>query len=794
MIRNYLTVALRNILRNFNYTIINVSGLALGITCSLILFRLLTFLTSFDDYHSHGDRIYRVVKSSINYNGREEYGAGVPVPLPEALRSDMTGIEAVLFISSHGGGGGLITIEENGDKRIFEEEEGFTYTDSLYFKFFDRELISGSPALSEPYEAVISQKLARKYFGDAMPVGKMIRLDNTTDIRISGVMEDYPDNTNFPFDLLISYATVKNSIDQGWGYVYSNDECYVMLEPGTKPEDINRQFGDFVKKYEDKEGKDVLRRWLQPLHEIHHDTRFSNFSYKTIGRESLWAIALVALFLIVTACINFINLTTAVAVKRSKEVGIRKVLGSQRTQLIFQHLGETGLITFLALLVSVGLAELGLRSLNIYMDLNLHIHLYDQRIILFLGTIWLAVTITSGLYPAFLMSGFSPIYALKNKISNRSSGGFQLRRSLVVFQFVISQFLIVGTIILLSQMKYFNAKDLGFRKEAILTIPIPESANMNKKTTVKTEIGRLTGVDRVSLCSKPPSSGSTSTSSFKLGGAAEDNDAQLKMADEDYVDLFELTLVAGKVPTDQDTATGYIVNEKLVSMVWLDKPEDILGKNIVIGEKSLPVVGVVKDFHTVSLKREISPVILYCDLSAYQTLSVRLRPGEFISTIKQIERVWSAQYPDYLFSYEFLDQEIAEFYDDTKKMSVLLIIFAGIAILIGCLGLYGLISFMANAKEKEIGVRKVLGATATHIMGIFSKEFVVLIFVAFVIASPLAGYVMDKWLQNFAYRIPLHWLMFVAGILTSIIIAFIAVGYKSLRAARTNPVDVLRME
>ena len=795
MIRNYITVAVRNIWKNLNYTIINVSGLALGITCSLVLFLMITFLTSFDDYHIHANRIYRVVTSSTNNNGIENFGAGVPVPLPEALESEITGMENILFISSHGEGGGLITIEENGQRKIFEEEEGFTYTDSLFFKFFSRDIISGSNALSAPNEGILSHKFAKKYFTDAMPIGKIIRLNNATDIKIIGVMEDYPGNTNFPFDLLISYATKKSEMDKlGWGYVYSNDECYVMLPRGGKPEDVHRQFPEFIKKYEDKQSLNAITHWLQPLREINRDPRFSNFRYRTVAKETLWAMSLVALFLVITASINFINLTTAVAVKRSREVGIRKVLGSQRTQLVFQHLFETGMTTFLALFISLFIAELGLMQLNRFIDLDLHIDLTDPNIIFFSITIWLIVTLSSGLYPAFLMSGFSPILALKNTLSNRSVGGFQLRRSLVVFQFIISQFLIVGTIILLSQMKYFSTKDLGFQKEAILNIPVPEPANQSKKTTIKSEVEKLAGVERASLCNRPPSSNSISTSSFRLEGVGVDNDAQLKMVDENYLDLFDLTLVAGKTLDDRDTATACLVNETLVRTLAFEKPEDILGRNISVSGKKLPIAGVVKDFHTASLEKGINPVILFSHPSSYYTLSIRLKPGEFNNTVKKIERLWVAQYPDYVFSYEFMDQHIDEFYEDTKRMSVLLIVFSIIAIVIGCLGLYGLISFMANSKEKEIGIRKVLGATSAQIIRIFSKEFIGLIMLAFVIASPLAGYLMDKWLQNFAYRIQLDWLMFTGGILITLIISSVTIGYRCLMAARTNPVDVLKSE
>lgn len=795
MIRNYLVIALRNIWRNMSYTVISVSGLTLGITCSLILYLMITFLTSYDTYHANADRIYRVVASAIDNNGVQKYGAGVPAPLPEALRNEITGIRYVLFLSSHGRGGGLIAIEENGDRSVFEEEDGFTYTDSLFFDFFDRRILAGKGSLSEPNEAVISQKLAKKYFAGQDPLGKIIRLDNTIEIRIAGVMDDYPDNTDIPFDLLISYATIKSSMDKlEWGSVYSNDECFVMLEPGVTPDQINSQFPAFIKRYEDKEERNEEKRWLQPLSEMHFDTRFSNFSHKTIDRESLWAMGVVALFLVVTACINFINLTTAVAVKRSREVGIRKVLGSQRTQLVFQHLCETAVISFLAMVASLGLAELGLMQLNAFLGLHLHIALSDQGLLAFLLVIWMTVAILSGSYPAFLMSGLSPIKALKNAVSNKSSGGFLLRRTLVVFQFVISQFLIVGTIIVIAQMDYFNSKDLGFRKEAVLTVPIPETAEISRKQAVKSALSRLPGVERVSLCSRPPSSGSTSTSSFRLDGFEHNFDAQLKMVDDDYLGLFDLTLKTGRLPAISDTATGWIVNEKLVQTASLENDEDILGMNITLWGKSLPVTGVVNDFHTVSLHEGIKPVIIFNDLDAYQTVAVRLKPGEFNSTIREIERVWSAHYPEYLFSYEFVDEEIASFYDSTHKMTVLLIIFSSVAILIGCLGLYGLVSFMANTREKEIGIRKVHGATTAQIIGIFSKEFTLLIILAFAIASPMAGYVMKNWLQNFEYHVPLGWPLFTAGIVTTMVIAFATVGYRSLHAARTNPVDVLRSE
>lgn len=794
MIKNYFIITLRNIQRNLSYSVINVFGLALGITCSLVLFLMITFFTSFDNFHENGDRIYRVVNKS-DHNGRENFGPGVPAPLPDAVRSDFSGIAHVLFIS--GSHNGLFTIEENGSKKIFEEEEGFGYTDSTYFTFFNRHLIEGNykTALAEPNQVIISQKTAKKYFGESHAIGQSIRLNNNTDLKVTGIMEDYPNNTNFPFDILISFATIKKQKEeQGWNSVYSDDQCFVMLEPGVDAESINKQFPPFNTKYQGENANEQMMRWLQPLSEINHDSRFSNYRYSTVSKSSIMAMGVVAIFLLITACINFINLSTAVAVKRSKEVGIRKVLGGQRFQLIGQYLAETALITFIALSVSIGLSELTLIKLNSFLELDLHVNFKDTYTLVFLGGVWLVVSMLSGFYPAMLLSGFSPALALKNKITNRSTGGFALRRSLVIFQFVISQFLIVGTVILLTQMDFLESKDLGFTKDAIISIPIPDNAPINNKKVLKSELSRMSGVERVSLCSALPSSGSVSMTSFRIDGIDDNHIAQIKLADENYVNLFEIDLLLGTNLSDLDTANSCLVNEQLLKAAGIENPEDIVGKNIRIWGQNLPVAGVVKDFHTMSLERQIDPTIIFNLLEYYENIAVRLKAGTFNETIDQIEKAWTAQYPDYLFSYDFLDDQIKEFYESEHKMSVLLVIFSSIAITIGCLGLYGLISFMANEKEKEIGVRKVLGASTFNILFIFSKEFMILIVVAFVIASPLAGYIMSQWLDNFAYKTPLSGTMFIAGIVITLLIAFITVGYRSIKASMTNPVEALRNE
>jgi putative ABC transport system permease protein len=793
MIRNYLIIAIRNISRSLSFTMINIAGLSLAITCSIVLFLFITFFTSFDNYHADGDRIYRIV-TTMDW-GRVDYDhtPGVPAPFPEALKADATGIESVLFIS--GRWRALVSVEDDGERRMFEEEGSIGYTDSTYFNFFTRNIVAGEASLTKPNQAVISRKWAEKYFGEKDPIGKVIRIDNAQDFEIIGVMEDYPPNTSFPFELLMSYETIrKEKIDAGWYNVWSDDQCYIKLLPGVTPASIEAQLADFIKKYINPEEASHMKRWLQPLKDINHDTRVSNYRQRTVGRESIWAMGAIMIFLLITGCINFINLSTAVAVRRSKEVGIRKVLGGQRTQLVFQYLSETAVVTLIAIVLSVGLAELALVKLNAFQKLDLHIDLTSPGFLGFIVTIWLVVSIISGLYPSFLLSGFSPAMALRNKITNRGSGGFALRRGLVVFQFVISQVLVIGTIVLLSQMNYFNNKDLGFSKEAVVLVPLPQRDNVTAKTAVRAAVRDLPGVESVSLCNTPPSSGAVSVTDFRMDGLERtDNVAHVKIVDWAYLDLFDIDLVAGRPFDDIDTANAWIVNETLVKWVGME-PEEILGRNLTMWERTLPVIGVVRDFHTMSLARTIEPTVLMKDPPGYWHLAVKVKPGQFNTTIDEIEKVWATQYPDFLFSYEFLEEEIANFYRDTHRLSVLLILFSCVAIFISCLGLYGLVSYIATRKEKEIGVRKAFGASTAQIAYIFSREFLVLIVIAFVVAAPASGFVMEQWLQNFAYRISLEWFMFAAGIGVTLLVAGAAVGYRSLRAALARPADVLRNE
>jgi len=803
MFKNYLKTAIRNLLREKTSTTINVAGLTLGITCSLVLFLLVRHMSSFDNFHHDRDRIYRVVTESEG-NGEKFYTPGVPTTLPDAFRNDFKEAEEIAFILYDQNV--LIKVpQRNGDNKKFQEENGVAFTQPSFFKIFDRKIFAGHAikGIDDPHEAIIGQSLAKKYFGTDEVLGEIITLD-TNEFKIMAVMEDYPANTDFPFNLILSYSTIENEVEKsGWKSINSNNQCYIKLKEGEPVSAIEKRIPQFVDKYLGKENYSKETFVMQPLSEMHFDDRYNTFSNSSAPREMLVALSVVALFLIVTACINFINLSTAEAVKRSKEVGIRKSLGSSRMQLIGQFLGETTLITIAAMAVSISLAQLCIGYLNSFLEVKLALNFStDQFLWLFIIGVTVIVSLLSGLYPSFVISGYRPVLALKNQISNRSTSGFLLRRGLVVLQFVISQFLIIGTIVLIQQMDYFQKQDLGFRQDAIILLSVPRSgdlsqeANRNKARTLREEMSRIAGVESASLNASPPSSGHVSGTGFIFEGEdeSERKDIQVKQVDGNYIDLFEIKLLAGKNIGDLDTVNGFLVNEALLRMAGYQNPQDIVGKKIRVWRKTFPIVGVVHDFNTMSLHEKIEPTVLMNRADGYNQLSVKISASKYEDVIKTIQSKWERAYPEEIFDYQFLDENIRDFYEGERKMSTLLSVFTTIAIFIGCLGLFGLATFMTNQKTKEVGVRKALGATVESIVFLFTKEYIKLILLGFVVAAPFAWIIMGSWLDKFEYKISMGPAIFVIGFSVTLLIALVTVGYKSFRAATVNPVDSLRYE
>ena len=801
IINNYFKTALRILRREKSNSIINIAGLTLGITGSLLLFMLVENGSSFDSYHKNKDRIFRVVTSEKTSNG-ESFTQGIPPILVSALEDDFESQVEVATFTSYRRNSIIGFSKPDGSFTKVNEPTGVAYAEPSFFEIFDREFLIGNPSsIESPNTALISIDWAKKYFQNEDPIGEVIKYEDEL-YKISGVIEDYPSKTDLPFDLMLSYATIKQQKEASeWGGISDTDNCYFLLKENASVGNMEAQLPGFTDKYYGEKdntgfGKSFI---IQPLNTLHSDMRFGNYNTKMpfIAKMTFIVIGLV---LLVSCCINFINLTTAAAVKRSKEIGIRKILGSSRSQLVFQLLSETFLVTLIATGISLLLGDFLLKFINPYLGLNISLHLSSRLTVwLYLFGVMIIVTILSGLYPAWIISSGKGGKVYSSNIPERKTG-FSVRSSLVVVQFFISQFFIIATLAMYSQFQYMQNIDLGFQKDAIVTLPIPVNEqvdtiqNQSVMRTLKSELQRLSGISMVSLNNAPPSSSGVLGTSFTLPGSDDPISTQIKEVDGDYIDLFELELLAGTGLSDMDTMSGFVVNETLAKAAGYEDYSDLVGEQIDLWGNLLPVKGVVKDFSTTSLSKPMEPVILLNNLSGFHSISLKIEGNAFEQNLAQIQEKWEAAYPEYIFSYSFLDDQVYNLYNGERKTSTTLALFSSIAIFIGCLGLYGLVTFMANNKTKEIGIRKVLGASSESIVMLFSKEFLKLILFGFVLAAPIAWFVMNMVLKEFAYQISLGPILFLAGLGITFIIAFITVGFRSFSAAVANPVDSLRSE
>jgi putative ABC transport system permease protein len=800
MFQNYLKIALRSLMRQKNYTAVNIIGLALGLTCTILLGLHIADDISFDKYHSKADRIYRFTQ----WDRKGQASENTAPAWVDHLTQDIPQIQAGTRFYTHFGEI-LLTV---GTKQVYDKTVKFA--DANVFQIFDFRLVQGNmqTALKEPYSAVISETAAKRYFGTVNAMGKVIRVDNKFDMKITGVMRDIPSQSHLQFEILGSMETVKRefAMPDGFKSLFWNPFLtYVLLKEGTSPEAAQTQLATLKNKL----AKDIpVTLALQALTSIH--------LVDEGAQASVNFLALVLAIILGLACINYTNLATARYTTRAREVGVRKTLGAKRGQLALQFLGESVIMTATALVLSLLVVELLLPSFNSFTSKHLSlVGVGSVNLIAFggvLAALLLVVSFLAGLYPAVMLSNIKPVEALKSKAASRfqrRSGKFSLRSVLVVLQFSLSIAMIIGTLVVQNQLQYIVSKNVGFDREQMVVVKLRGKDDGDQQEVLKSSFRAVSGVKGVAMSSAVLGKSDVLiqmpiVSKYLASG---DNDPNLKWLciDEHFLSQYGISMKEGRNfnASEADRQSGFLINEALAKKLKWENGTAV-GKEIGynVGEKASGwniektgrVLGVVKDFNVGTLRSSIQPLLLHYYPPFMWNISIKLSAGNPAQTLASLEAAWKRAVPNRPFEYTFLDDEFNNAYKREQQLRSVVAVFAGIAIAISCLGLLGLAAFTAEQRTKEIGIRKVLGASVASIIGLLSMDFLKLVAIAIVLATPLAYWLSGKWLQDFAYRIELGIGVFALAGASAVVIAFLAVAAQAWRSARANPVQSLKSE
>lgn len=790
MFKSYLITAYRNSLKNKLYAGINVLGLAIGITCCLFIILYVRHERSYDQFHEKKNRIFKVYRTT----DRDGYGEIGPTSAPyaEGLRNDFPEeVEATVRVMPRSG---LMTH----DDRAFTGDD-ISFVGRDFLQVFSFPLTQGNPAtaLREPGSVVLTAEMARKYFGDEDPIGQELEYESEYPLIVTGVLAPVPENSHLKFDFLASVHLFEKEewFTQWWN---NNMLTYVLLREGGQKATLEDRFPAFMDKYlgaDFEQYKIEVGLTLQPMTEVYFASNVQYDAWTQHGNASMTYIFLaVAGFILLIACINFMNLATARAARRATEVGVRKTLGANRRNLIYQFFGESFLTTFMAMLLTIVLMTGLLPLFNQFTEVSLSLPLDDLSFpLLLLGVV---VGLLAGSYPALVLSAFVPVKALKGGSRSGAKGEY-LRKGLVVFQFVVSIVLIVAVLVVNQQMDYVQDKRLGFDKERVMLVTIDNDEIYGQQDTFMDRLRQNARIAQVSAMSGEPG-GFHDMYKFKAEGHEEQIMMNTVFTDADYVPTLGLTIVAGRNFSPQrstDTLEAIIINETAArALDW--SPEEALGKEIInpfADSLSRWVIGVVEDYHFASLHNEIAPLAVMMG-SDRRMIAIKTTVGSVAPVIDLVKEAWSGVVSRYPFAFTFLDESYDQLYRAEQRQGQIFTFFASIAIFIACLGLFGLVTFVAEQRTKEIGVRKVLGASVLQLMQLLTKDFAVLVAIALLIASPLAYYAMKQWLADFAYRVPIQPLVFVIAGASALLITLLTVSWQSARAALANPVDALRSE
>ena len=814
MIKNYFKVALRSIFRNKLTAFINIAGLALAMACSLLIVLFIRDEWSYDRYHSKSDRIYRVTRNFLSPDGSVNLHLGhVAPPFGPLLKNDFPDFEEVVRTLQNRV---LVSYQENSEeKKLFNENNAF-FCEPELFKVFDIPVLEGNPerGLADPFHMMMSEKTARKYFGNERAVGKSLRVGNQFDVIVSGVFKDFPAQSHWHPEILFSFSTLNDTtiygrrgLESNWGN--NSFSTYILVKNPFDLKKTESQFPAFLDRHmgPSMTGTDSnapkpstwTTIFLQKVTDIHLHSQLDSEIESNGNINNVYMMGVIGLFIILIACFNFINLSTARATKRSKEVGLRKVAGAFRTQLITQYLSESVLIAFFALILSMGLAVLALGWLNTFTGKTLALNfLQDETLVFLLILCALLIGIVAGIYPAFVISSFKPAAILKGQ-QGTSKGKAGLRKVLVVSQFAISIILIIATMITFQQLRYMNNRELGYNKDQIVTLQFFGELNATYDAFYN-ELLNQSSIRNASRSSRTPTGrllDSQGSAQVQKGDSLANTDVVLKniRIDHEFFDTYQIPLVAGRnfsKDIKSDDSLAFILNESAVAMMGMT-PQEILTRDFQYGNVKGRVVGVVRDFHFESLHEPIVPLVFHPS-RFYGNISIQVAGNKMQDALSHIEKVWKEFLPHRPFEYNFLSQQYENLYVAEKKQGQLFITFSGLAIFIASLGLFGLATFNTLQRIKEIGIRKVLGASVGNIVRLLSKEMIFLILIANLMAWPIAWYFTNQWLNTFAYRIEHNFLLYFFAAVVAIAIALITVSAQTIKAALSNPSETLRNE
>jgi putative ABC transport system permease protein len=793
MIKNYIRSAFRNLWKHRGYSSLNILGLTIGMSACFLIFLYVHFELSYDDFHSKIDRIYQLncdIKTPTET-------MNIPVcsaPMAINAKDEFPEIEKAVRFDPRS------LLLRRGEIKF--QEDKAVLADSTFFEVFDFPLLQGDPrtALTEPYSIVLSQSTAKKYFADANPMGQTLLMNDAgKPVNVTGVMKDMPENTLLKADLFLSKSTSRredSSEDQRWGNfgMYS----YLLLKPNTNPKALEKKFPAFLEKRDGKQMKEIQMFFtltLQPLKDVYLRSG-TRGAQDTGNMANIYIFSVVGAFILLIACINFVNLTTARSTERAKEVGIRKVVGAERGQLTNQFLGESIVQAIIAFILAVGVTALLIPLFNFLAGKTISTGLFHHPdYILALFGIAVGIGLLAGIYPALVLSAFQPITVLKGRFAT-GNRGMLLRRGLVVFQFTISIAFIAATLIVYSQLTYMRSQDLGFSNQQMIVVNTQGNAH---KKALNDEIRRIPGVLSTAMSSSVPGGGNPTAYSQveNVKGDMQIANLELYFVDFDYLPQFKMKIIAGRAFSRDfgtDTTQAMILNESAVKLFGYHSPQDAIGRKFDQWGRKGQIIGVVKDFHFRSLQTEIKPLSFRIEPNGCNLISANVRTADLKNTIAALESKWKTVIPDRPFSYYFADEFFNRQYMDEDRFGKLFLNFAVLAIFISCLGLLGLASYSTLQRTKEIGVRKVLGASVTGIVNLLSKEFMLLVIIAFFIATPITWFFMASWLKDFYYRISVQWWIFVLAGIAAFLIAWLTISYQAIKAAMTNPVKSLRTE